>query len=104
MYLCPKIIKCNMKRSFRKVWIGVLAFATLVVGACCSTKTVDVNGQKMTKKELQARVDELRAIVQDREMSCVYGSPEIIAEYGKETRRLRNELDELQKKLDEFDK
>ena len=94
----------NMKKSFRKVWIGVLALTTLVVGACCSNKTVEVNGQKMTKKELKARVDELRAIVEEREMSCVYGSPEIIAEYGRETRRLRSELDELQEKLDSFGK
>ena len=90
-------------KVFRKAWIGVLALTTLVVGACCSHKTIDVNGQKMTKKELQARIDELRSIVEEREMSCVYGSPEIIAEYGRETGRLRNELNELQEKLDNFD-
>ena len=93
-----------MKRSFRKAWIGVLAITALVVGACCSNKTIEVNGQKMTKKELQARVDELKAIVEEREMSCVYGSPEIIAEYGRETSRLRNELNELQEKLNNFGK
>lgn len=104
MYLCTVINTFVMKRTFRKAWIGVLAFTTLVVGACCSSKTVDVNGQQMTKKELKARVDELKAIVEEREMSCVYGSPEIIAEYGAETRRLRSELNELQEKLDNFGK
>ena len=91
-----------MKKTLRKVWIGVLASAALVVGACSSNKTVEINGQKMTKKELQARVDELKAIVEEREMSCVYGSPEIIAEYGRETNRLRDELNQLQKELDNF--
>lgn len=93
-----------MKRIFKKTWIGVLAIATLIVGACCSQKTVEINGEKLTKKELQARVDQLRAIVEEREMSCVYGSPEIIAEYGRETGRLRGELNELQRELDNFGK
>lgn len=93
-----------MKRFFKKAWIGVLAIATLIVGACCSQKTVEVNGEKLTKQELKARIDQLKAIVEEREMSCVYGPPEIIAEYGNETRRLRGELDELQRKLDDFGK
>jgi len=91
-----------MKKPFRKVWIGILTATAFVVGACCSHKTVEINGEKLTKKELQARVDELRTIVEEREMSCVYGSPEIIAEYGRETARMRAELDELQKELDNF--
>ncbi len=93
-----------MKKVFRKTWIGVLALATLVVGACCSSKTVEINGQKMTKKELKAKVEKLKAIVEEREMSCVYGSPEIIAEYGRETGRLRQELNTLQQELDNFGK
>lgn len=93
-----------MKKSIKKAWIGVLALATLVVGACCSHKTVEINGETYTKKELKARVNQLKAIVEEREMSCVYGSPEIIAEYGRETARLRGELNELQKELDNFGK
>ena len=93
-----------MKRFFKKTWIGVLAIATLIVGACCTQKTVEVNGEKLTKQELKARIDELRAIVEEREMSCVYGSPEIIAEYGRETGRLRHELDSLQNELNNYDK
>ena len=81
-----------------------MAIATLIVGACCTQKTVEVNGEKLTKQELKARIDELRAIVEEREMSCVYGPPEIIAEYGRETSRLRGELNELQRKLDDLDK
>lgn len=93
-----------MKRAFKKVWIGVLALTALVVGACSSNQTVEIDGQKMTKKELKARVNELKAIIEEREMSCVYGSPEIIAQYGQETGRLRSELNELQKELDNFGK
>ena len=93
-----------MKRTFKKAWIGVLAVAAFIVGACSSNRTVDINGQKMTKKELKARVDELKAVVQEREMSCVYGSPEVIAKFGRETAKLRQELDELQNELDNFGK
>ena len=99
MYLCHKL-KLAMKRIFKKTWIGVVALATLIVGACCSNKST--GEQKMSKKELKERIAELRAIVEEREMSCVYGSPEIIAEYGRETGRLRQELNELQKELDNF--
>ena len=92
----------TMKRIFKKTWIGVVALATLIVGACCSNK--NTNDNKMSKKELKERIAQLKAIVEDREMSCVYGSPEIIAEYGRETGRLRAELDSLQKELDNYGK
>ena len=92
----------TMKRIFKKTWIGVVALATLIVGACCSNK--NTGDQKMSKKELKERIAQLKAIVEDREMSCVYGSPEIIAEYGRETGRLRAELDSLQKELDNYGK
>ena len=90
-----------MKRAFNKVWIGTLTIVALIVGACCSNRGAD-DPNKMTKKQLKERIAELKAIVEDREMSCVYGSPEIIAKYGEETRRLRQELDSLQKELDNF--
>ena len=93
-----------MKGVFKKTWIGVLSVATLIVGACCSNKNVDDPNRSMTRRELKARIKELRAIVEDREMSCVYGSPEIIAEYGRETARLRHELDSLQNELDNYGK
>ncbi len=89
-----------MKRFFKKTWIGLLALVTFVVGACTSNK--NSNEQKISKKELKERIAELKAIVEEREMSCVYGSPEIIAEYGRETARLRHELDSLQSELDNY--
>ena len=96
--------KIGSKYTMRRIWIGVLAGAALLVGACCSQKTVEINGKQMTKKELKERVAQLKAVVEEREMSCVYGSPEIIAEYGQETSRLRQELKDLQYELDNFGK
>lgn len=93
-----------MKKSLRKVWVGILALSALVVGACCSTKTVEINGETMTKKELKERIEQLRACVEDRENSCVYGSPEIIQEYGQETLRMRYELQELEEEYKNFGK
>lgn len=93
-----------MKRIINKFWIGIIAVATLIVGACCSHKTVVINGESMTKQELKARINELKSIIEDREMSCVYGSPEIMAEYSQETGRMRNELKTLQNELDNFGK
>ena len=93
-----------MKKRVNKLWVAIIAAAALVVGACCSNKTVEINGEQLTKRELRARIDSLRAIVEDREMSCVYGSPEIIEEYGRETRKLREELNILQQELDNFGK
>lgn len=91
-----------MKKIFKKTWIGVVALATLIVGACCSSK--GSSDERLTKKQLRERIAQLREIVKEREMSCVYGSPEIIAEYGAETRRLRHELDSLQNELDNYGK
>lgn len=100
LYLCNKI-QSPMKKIFNKAWIGVVALTTLIVGACCTGKNTNDNG--LSKAELKERIDNLKSIVKDREMSCVYGSPEIIAEYGRETARLRHELDSLQKVYDDFD-
>ena len=91
-----------MKKTFKKIWIGTLTVATLIVGACCSHKTS--GEQKMSKRELKTRIAELKAIVEEREMSCVYGSPEVIESYGRETRQLRHELDSLQNELDNYGK
>ena len=49
--------------------------------------------------ELQERISNLQKAIMDREGSCVYGSPEIIEEYGRETQRMRNEVDALRKEL-----
>ena len=53
---------------------------------------------------LQERIANLQAALQRREGACVYGSPEVLEEYGKETRRLRNELEAVRKELRELEK
>ena len=109
-----------MKRFFKKSWIAILALATTVVAACSSSRhtgksddpqnnSPSVNSDDNTstndtisaqRAEVQARLDQLRDVIREREMSCVYGSPEIIQRYGAETQRLRNEADSLQNLLD----
>ena len=107
-----------MKRFFKKTWIAILALATTVVAACSSSrhtnKQEDPNNQSINsdnnnvesdtlsaqRADVQARLDELRRVIQEREMSCIYGSPEMIQRYGAETQRLINEADSLQTLLD----
>lgn len=103
-----------MKKFINKTWIAIVAALAIVAGACCTHKNSpkdenDPSNQespehKMTKKELKERIAEIRAAIKDREMSCVYGSPEIIQQYGQVTQRLRHEADSLQNILDNYDK
>lgn len=51
---------------------------------------------------LQQRIADLQAALQRREGACVYGTPEIIEEYGRETRRMQDELQGLKKQLKEL--
>ena len=51
---------------------------------------------------LQERIVELQEAIQYREGACVYGSPEIIEEYGRETQRMRDELQAVRKELKEL--
>ena len=51
---------------------------------------------------LQERIVELQAALQRREGACVYGSPEVINEYGKETQRMRDELQTVRNELKEL--
>ena len=60
----------------------------------------DVDLERSARRvALQEHIAELQAAIQRREGACVYGSPEIIQEYGKETQRMRNEVDALRKEL-----
>ena len=63
----------------------------------------DVDLEKSARRlALQERVAELQAALQRREGAAVYGSPEIIEEYGKETQRMRDELKAVKKELKEL--
>ena len=63
----------------------------------------DVDLAKSARRvELQERIAELRAVIREREGSCVYGSPEVIEEYSRETNRLRTEEAQAVKELREL--
>lgn len=63
----------------------------------------DVDLEKSAQRyQLQQRITELRTIIYERENSCIYGSPEVMEEYGNETSRMVSELEELQKQLKEL--
>ena len=65
----------------------------------------DVDLEKSARRlALQERIADLQAALQHREGACVYGSPEIIEEYGKETQRMRDELQAVKKELRELNK
>lgn len=57
----------------------------------------------MKTKELRMRLESLMATIREREGSCVYGSPEIIEEYGRETRRLRQEAEQIRKQIEDIE-
>ena len=59
---------------------------------------------KQKRVDLTQRLEQLRNAIRDREGACVYGSPEIIQEYGRETQRMRQEAAELEKQLEELGK
>ena len=65
----------------------------------------DVDLEKSARRvALQERIAELQAALQRREGACVYGSPEIIEEYGRETQRMRDEVEALRKEIRNLDK
>lgn len=96
VFLPTNSIGYFMKRFFQKGWIGLLAVVTVIVGACCSQRDAT------RKADLQRRLDSVRSIIRQRESSTIYGSPEVMAGYGKETQRLRSQADSLQNEIDKI--
>jgi hypothetical protein len=63
----------------------------------------DVDLEKSARRvALQDRIVELQAALQRREGACVYGSPEIIEAYGRETQQMRDEIQAIRKELKEL--
>lgn len=103
-----------MARWFRKLWIGLLS-GTAALASCnlvgpqpCyyGPPTVDptVDTSRASRKEaLRQRIEAIRAIVEERQNSEVYGPPEIMEEYNRETRRLQSEADSLELELKALD-
>lgn len=67
------------------------------LAACCSSKGLT----RAEKKQLKHERDSIQEILKMREMSVVYGSPEVIARYSTETARLQYELDSINQRLGE---
>lgn len=85
-----------MKKIVRTVWIGALSGLAFLT-ACCTTKGLS----RQERKQLIKERDSIQEMLSRREGAAVYGSPEIIAEYGLETLRLRSRLDSINYKLGE---
>ena len=63
----------------------------------------DVDLEKSAQRyALQQRIADLQTTLQHREGACVYGTPEVMEEYGRETQRLREEIQGLKKQLKEL--
>lgn len=51
------------------------------------------------RAELTERLDSLRAVIYKRENACIYGSPEVMERYSRETNRLRGEAEKVKNEL-----
>lgn len=84
-----------MKKFGRTIWVGILA-GLAFLGACASNKGMS----KAERADLEHQRDSIQQVLKSREGACVYGSPEIIQAYGEETRRLREQLNDINARLD----
>ena len=87
-----------MKKVVQTVWICALT-GMAFLAACCTSKGLT----RAERKQLKHDRDSIQEILKMREMSAVYGSPEIIADYSAETARLRYQLDSINKRLGKKD-
>lgn len=85
-----------MKKFTRTIWVGILS-ALAFLGACTSTKGLT----KAERNQLIQERDSIQTIINSRESACVYGSPEVIEAYGKETQRLRDQVKDINARLGE---
>lgn len=53
---------------------------------------------------LRQKLETLQNTIRAREGACVYGSPEVLEEYGRETQRLRREAADLEREIQEMEK
>ena len=59
--------------------------------------------KKQMAEQLHQQLDSINNIIRRRESACVYGSPEIIQQYGEETRRLKKEAEDIVNKIKELE-
>lgn len=102
-----------MSRWFRKLWIGLLS-GTAVLASCDFFATspklygpppVEDTLRKSDRREvIRQRIESIRAIVEERQNSEIYGPPEMMEEYARETQRLQAEADSLEQELKAIEK
>ena len=97
VYLCRIKTPKKMKKVVRTVWIATLS-GLAFLAACCSTRG---GLSRAERKQLIKERDSIQEILSRREGSCVYGTPEIMQQYGLETLRLRSQLDTINYRLGE---
>lgn len=102
----------------RRLWIWILSGLALLVGGLLVLRyihreqpmcyygppvkepdSLEVSSKAQRRMQLQQRLDSLRNIIEERQNSEIYGPPEIMKEYGNETRRLMAEADSLEMEL-----
>ena len=67
------------------------------------TESIPEMDKEQYRQTLINRLNGLNQILKRREGACVYGSPEVIESYRNETNRLREEVKQIQQKLQELD-
>ena len=99
-----------------KAWIGLLSGVAFLTS--CSfigeqpcyygpppqddPSAVGNDSVSQRRQQLQRRLNEVRAILEERQNAEIYGSPEIMEEYARENARLRSEADSISKELEEM--
>ena len=66
-------------------------------------RALDSPEKAIRRAEIQQQLDSLNAILERREHSAVYGSPEVMNRYRKETTRIRQEADSLRIEMEQLD-
>ena len=95
MYFCI-VKRLIMKKFGRSIWIAVLS-GVAFLAACVSNKGLT----RAERAQLVKERDSIQEVLKSREGACVYGSPEIIKEFGDETNRLRQQLNSINQRLGE---
>lgn len=103
-------------KCLRKIWIGLLSSIALFSSCTCvehpkvygppvkgTNDTVNLDSKRQRRHQLKQRLEALRNTIKEREGAEVYGSPEIMKRYSRETDRLRHEADSISNELELLD-
>ena len=102
----------------KKLWIWTLSGVALILGSVSLVRCIhreqpcyygppikesehlEMDSIAQLRQQLQQRLDSIRAIVEERQNSEIYGPPEMMEEYARETKRLQVEADSIAKELE----